>query len=139
MVKFSFVTSKFKRIMGLFLILLCVIVRLITPFYIEIYWFIPFFIPAIGLIFNDNTQNSRIFAAIGIFFSLCLIYVSIWGILDPYTNITNLYLNGILNIIPTMGDISTCVIGNIIMVVYAIVNIICCGLFFIPTSGDIGF
>lgn len=139
MINLRFVSSRFKRIIGVFLIILCVIVRLITPFYIEIYWFIPFLIPAIGLIINDTTQNSRILAVIGIFFGLCLIYVSIGGILDPYSHIASLYMKGILSVIPSMSDISTCVIGNIIMVVYAIVNMICCGLLFIPTSMDIGY
>lgn len=133
---FKFVTSKNKRIIGVFLILLCVIVRLISPFYIEIYWFIPFLIPAIGLILNDMTQNSKIFAVIGILFGICLIYVSMVNIFNPYAIVANLYFNGMLGSVPEMSDISTCVIGNIIMIVYAILNMVCCALFFIPTSRD---
>lgn len=137
MMDLQFVTSKFKGIIGGVLILLCVIARLITPFYIETYWFIPFLIPAIGLILNDKTQNSKIFAGIGILFGLILIYVSIGGILDPYAHVANLYFNGMLGSVPGISDISTCVIGNLIMVVYAILNMVCCGLFFIPTSRDV--
>lgn len=139
MVNLKFVTCKFKRIIGVLLILLCIIVRLITPFYIEIYWFIPFLIPAIGLIISDTTQNSIIFAGIGIFFGLCLIYISMGGIFDPYNVVANLYFNGVLSSIPEVSDVSTCVMGNTIMVIYAILNIICCGLFFVSTSCDRGY
>lgn len=139
MMNFKFVNCKFKRIIGILLILLCIIVRLITPFYIEIYWFIPFLIIAIGLIINDTTQNSVILAAIGIFFGLCLIYVSMGGIFDPYNVVANLYFNGVLSSIPEISDVSTCVMGNTIMVVYAILNIICCSLFFMSTSCDRGY
>lgn len=136
---FDFITCKFKRRIGILLILLCIIARLITPFYIEIYWFIPFLIPAIGLILlNDTTQNSIIFPLIGIGFGLFVIYTFIGCIFDPYAHVADLYFNGILSSIPEISDISTYVMGNTIMVVYAILNMICCGLFFKSTSCDPG-
>ena len=61
------------------------------------------------------------------------------GIFDPYNVVANLYFNGVLSSIPEVSDVSTCVMGNTIMVIYAILNIICCGLFFVSTSCDRGY
>lgn len=137
--EFRFVTSRFKRIIGIFMIILGIILRLVTPFYIETYLFIPFLILAILLILNDTTQNSRIFAAIGMLAGLVIIYFSAGGIIDPYSHVAGLYFDGLLGSVPQISDVSTCVIGNVIMVVYAVVNMICCGLFLIPTSMDVDY
>ena len=139
MKEFQFITSRFKRIIGIFMILFGIIVRLVTPFYIETYFFIPFLILAILLILNDTTQNNKYLTVVGIVMGLIIIYFSMGGIMDPYTHVAGLYFDGLLWSVPEISDVSTCVIGNAIMVVYAILNMVCCGLFSIRTSADVEY
>ena len=139
MINLSFITNKTKTILGILSLILCIIVRLITPYYVG-FAMLLFAIPAICLIIPiDSIKNARIIAIITFVFVAVAILLSLEGILNPYSVLSNLFVNGQMSTVPTMGDITTCVIGNLIVVIYALFNILCGISFFAPTTSDPGF
>lgn len=134
MVNLTFINDKNKTILGIIFILLCIFIRLMTPYYIESYMLL-LLIPAIGLIIpRDYIKNSHLIPIITIFIIILVICTSINGLLNPIDTLSYLYSKGILNAIPESNDLFTFFIGNMIVVIFALLNIICAAVYFIPTT-----
>lgn len=134
------ITSKnnLKTKTGLLFIVLCFIIRLITPYYIG-HYLLLLLIPAIGLIIpKDSIKNSHIMPIISLLIIAFVIYTSIHGFLYPADTLSNLYFNGVLYTVPGINDINTCSMGNLLVIVFALLNIICAALYYIPTTTSKG-
>ena len=133
----SSIDNDIKRGAGIISLIFGIIVLCIIPFYIEYYLIILFLIIALCLIFgNDEVKNFKPLGIITFLLVIFVIYTSVMGISNSSSIVTDLYFSGRLPVIPSVNDIATCTIGYIIMLIYAVYNIVCGGMFFIPTVDD---
>ncbi|WP_162685697.1 hypothetical protein [Methanosphaera sp. BMS] len=96
-------------------------------------------IPAIGLIIpKDSIKNSRIMPIISLLIIAFVVYTSLHGFLYPADTLSNIYFNGVLYTVPGISDINTCSMGNLLVIVFALINIICAVLYYIPTTTSKG-
>ena len=135
MADLSFINNKTKIAVGALSIVLSIIVYIMTPPYIEFYLIFLFWIPAILLLVpNDAIKSSKPIGVLTIILVAVVAYLAINGIMNVYDITTNLYVTGQLPTVPTANDISTCTMGYTMVLIYALFNLICAALFFIPSS-----
>jgi hypothetical protein len=137
MVNLEFINNKFKMVIGIIAILLCLIVFFITPSYVEFYLIFIFLIPAIALIIpNDSIRNFKIMGVITLILVAIVAYFAINGMFNAYDILTNMYVSGLLDTLPVTSDIDACYMGYLMVLLNALFNIITAVLFFIPTAED---
>ena len=134
--KFDLLTNKTKLILGIISLITGIIIFVFKPFYVE--WFmLLFLIPAIGLIIpNDEIKNSRALGIFTFFIVIIILYTSVNGYLNAYHTLTNLFLTNQISHVPTASEISYCTNTYLIIIIYAVYNIICGIIFFIPTGEE---
>lgn len=134
----SFVNNKTKTLLGIISIIICAILLFIKPSYVE-WYFILFLIPAIGLIVpidSIDLKNSRILGILTFLLVIIILYLSFNGYSNAYHTMTDLYLTNQISHLPTTAEISAYTNSYLMIIIYAIYNIICGAIFFIPTSDE---
>lgn len=136
MVNLSFVNDKTKMIVGILSIILAIVVYIITSPYV-VYWIFLFLIPAIALIVPvDAIKNNKLIGILTFIFVVIVAYFAINGMLNTYEILSNMYVEGLLSSVPSTSLINEYSNANLIALIYALFNIICGALFFIPTSRE---
>ena len=135
MLDLKFVNNTTKIIVGIIAILLCIIVYFISPKYIELYLIFIFVIPAIALLYpNDTIKNFVPLGVITLVLVAIVAYLAINGMNNAYDVLTNLYVAGQLTTLPVAKDIEACSQGYLMVLLNALFNIITAVMFFIKTT-----
>ena len=134
MLDLTFIDDRMKAIIGWIFIALCIFVRCVAPYYIEQYMLL-LAIPAFGLISKrDYIKNSHIMSIITLILIVLVVVTSLSGLLNPTGTLAYLYYNGVLTVVPDANDVFTCSIGNLIVIIFALLNLICAAVYCIPTT-----
>lgn len=134
----SFVNNKTKTLLGIISIIICLILWFIKPFYVE-WYFVLFLIPAIGFILpidSIDLKNSRMLGILTFLLVIIILYLSFKGYSNAYHTMTDLYLTNQISHLPTTAEISNCTNTYLMIMIYAIYNILCGIVYFIPTSDE---
>ena len=130
------VDNLIKFLIGIVSVIFCIVIIIYKPVYVELFMLL-FLIPAIGLIFPfSSIKNSHIMGIITFILVIFILCISIMGYLNAYHTLTNLYLSNQINHVPTLNEINNCKSTYLLIILYAIYNIVCGVVYFIPTYDD---